>query len=93
MGLNLSNRQIAQELDLSVSDVQVMTERLRSGLVAKIPPVTLDGEVEVDELYVVAGHKGNPAAVAKKAGSDGAAGSKAPPAGAHWRKKNHQSSA
>jgi DNA-binding NarL/FixJ family response regulator len=26
MGLNLSNRQIAQELDLSVSDVQVMTQ-------------------------------------------------------------------
>ena len=66
MGLNLSNRQIARELDLSVSDVQVMTEQLRSGLVAKIPSVTLDGEVEVDEVYIVAGHKGNPAAVAKK---------------------------
>jgi transposase-like protein len=66
MGLNLSNRQIARELDLSVSAVQVMTEQLRSGLVAKIPSVTLDGEVEVDEVYIVAGHKGNPAAVAKK---------------------------
>ena len=64
MGLNLSNRQIARELDLSVSAVQVMTEQLRSGLVAKIPSVT--GEVEVDEVYIVAGHKGNPAAVAKK---------------------------
>jgi transposase-like protein len=64
MGLNLSNRQIARELDLSV--VQVMTEQVRSGLVAKIPSVTLDGEVEVDEVYIVAGHKGNPAAVAKK---------------------------
>lgn len=35
MGLNLSNRQIAQELALSVSDVQVMTEQLREGIVAK----------------------------------------------------------
>src|SRR4051812_37588227 len=32
MGLNLSNRQIAQELDLGVSDVQAMTEVLRRGL-------------------------------------------------------------
>ena len=64
MGLNLSNRQIAQELDLSVSDVQVMTEQLRAGLTAKIPPVTLAGEVEIDEVYVVAGHKGHPGAVA-----------------------------
>ena len=68
MGLNLSNRQIAQELDLSGSDVQVMTEHLRSGLVAKTPTVTLDGEVEIDEVYVVAGHKGNSAVVAQKAG-------------------------
>ena len=72
MGLNLSNRQIAQELDLSVSDVQVMTEQLRSGLVTKMPAVKLEGTVEADEVYVVAGHKGNPAAVAKKTGLDGA---------------------
>jgi hypothetical protein len=91
MGLNLSNRQIAQELDLSVSDVKVMTEQLRSGLVAKIPPVTLDGEVEVDEVYVVARHKGNPAAVAKKAASDGAAGSRELLAGAPWRRTSHRS--
>ena len=66
MGLNLSNRQIAQELDLSQPDVQLMTERLRAGLVARMPPVRLEGEVEIDEVYVVAGHKGNPAAVAKR---------------------------
>src|SRR3954453_24055491 len=36
MGLNLSNRQIAQELGLDGSDVQAMTEQLRRGLVAKI---------------------------------------------------------
>ena len=57
MGLNLSNRQIAQELGLSQPDVQLMTEQLRTGLVARIPPVRLGGEVEIDEVYVVAGHR------------------------------------
>jgi len=74
MGLNLSNRQIALELGLDGSDVQAMTEQLRRGLVAKAPEVTLKGEVEpdarassgIDEVYVVAGHKGQPAAVAKR---------------------------
>ena len=66
MGLNLSNRQIARELDLATSDVQAMTEALRQGLTARTPAVVLDGEVEVDEVYVVAGHKGQPAAVAKR---------------------------
>jgi transposase-like protein len=66
MGLNLSNRQIAQELDLGVSDAQAMTEALRHGLAARLPPARLEGEVEIDEVYVVAGHKGNPAAVAKR---------------------------
>src|SRR4051794_21753076 len=68
MGLNLSNRQTAAELDLSTSDVQLMTEQLRNGLVATVPEVSLSGEVEVDEVYVVAGHKGQPAAVAKRGG-------------------------
>jgi transposase-like protein len=74
MGLNLSNRQIAQELGLGTSDVQAMAERLRSGLVANAPTVRLAGEVEIDEVYVVAGHKGQPAAVARAGASDGAAG-------------------
>jgi transposase-like protein len=68
MGLNLSNRQIAQELDLAETDVQAMTEALRQGLTAKLPPVVLRGEVEIDEAYIVAGHKGQPAAVAKRGG-------------------------
>jgi transposase-like protein len=74
MGLNLSNRQIAQELDLGISDVQAMTEQLRQGLAARMPAMQLGGEVEIDEVYVAAGHKGNPAVVAKKAapGGDGA---------------------
>ena len=66
MGLNLSNRQIARELDVGVSDAQAMTEALRQGLTARTPGVVLDGEVEIDEVYVVAGHKGNPAAVVKR---------------------------
>jgi hypothetical protein len=74
MGLNLSNRQIAKELDLAVPDVQAMTEQLRQGLTARIPPVILQGEVEIDEVYVVAGHKGNPAAVAKRGAVGGGAG-------------------
>ncbi len=67
MGLNLSNQQIAQELDLNKDDVQKMTRQLREGVVAKKPTATLSGEVECDEVYVVAGHKGHPAAVKKKA--------------------------
>ena len=70
MGVNLSNRQIARELDLCESDVQAMTEVLRHGIVAKTPEVVLSGDVEFDELYVVAGHKGNPEAVRAK-GRDG----------------------
>jgi len=73
MGLNLSNRQIAQELDLGTSDVQAMTGELRQGLTARTPAVILDGEIEIDEVYVTAGHKGNPAAVAKR-GDQGDAG-------------------
>jgi transposase-like protein len=70
MGLNLSNRQIAQELDLNEGDVQTMTSQLRQGLVERQPEVRLEGEVEADEVYVVAGHKGNPAAVQKKVARD-----------------------
>src|SRR4051794_3166912 len=71
MGLNLSNRQIALELKLSPSDAQAMTEQLRRGLVARIPEARLAGEVEIDEVYVVAGHKGQPAAVAKRGARGG----------------------
>ena len=38
MGLNLSNAQIAQELDLNKDDVQAMAECLRNGLVKKKTP-------------------------------------------------------
>jgi hypothetical protein len=66
MGLNLSNRQIAQELDLDEDDVQAMTSQLRQGIVDSKPEVQLSGDVECDEVYVSAGHKGNPTAVRKK---------------------------
>lgn len=91
MGLNLSNQQIARELDLNEDDVPVMATPLRDGLVAKIPEVTLDGAVEADEVYVVAGHKGHPAAVQKKAGTDGADGSRERVAVARWKRKSRRS--
>jgi len=69
MGLNLSNRQIAQELDLDESDVHQMTSRLREGIVEKTASPSLEGEVECDEVYVIAGHKGHSEAVKKKADS------------------------
>ena len=93
MGLNLSNRQIASELGLCGSDVQAMTEQLRRGLVSKAPEVALAGEVEVDEVYVLAGHKGQPAAVAKGGASGAAAGWRARRAAARWRRTSRRSSA
>jgi len=42
-----------------------MTSQLRTGIVAGKPEVILSGEVECDEVYVTAGHKGNPEAVKK----------------------------
>ena len=93
MGLNLSNRQIAQELGLSGPDAQLMTEQLRRGLAAKIPAATLQGEVEIDEVSVVAGHKGQPAAVAKGGASAGVDGWRERRAAARWRRTSRRSSA
>jgi transposase-like protein len=93
MGLNLSNRQVASELGLDGSDVQIMTEHLRRGLVAKVPAVELTGKVEIDEIYVVAGHKGQPEEVAKRGGLDGAASWQARRAVARWRRTSRPFSA
>src|SRR5947208_8644362 len=49
MGLNLSNRQIAQDLDLGVSDVQAITEALRHGVTADPPSVGVRGEVQLED--------------------------------------------
>lgn len=48
-----------------------MTMQLRSGIVSKQPQVELSGEVECDEMYLNAGHKGNREAVKKKVVQDG----------------------
>jgi hypothetical protein len=101
MGLNLFNRQIALELGLDSSDTQAMAEQLRRGLAAKTPTVELKSEVEpdarassgIDEVYVVAGHKGQPMAVAKRAGSGVGAGWRARRAAARWRRTSCPSSA
>jgi len=90
MGLNLSNQQIAQELELDPDDVHQMSSQLRQGIVARKPEVTLQGEVECDEVYVTAGHKGNPQAVKKKGEQEGAIVSKGFGAGAPLKKKNHR---
>ncbi len=66
MGLNLSTLQIAKELDIHRGDAQAMVQSLRQGVVDRRPAVALEGEVECDEVYVVAGHKGSPGAVEKK---------------------------
>ena len=71
MGLNLSGLQIARELGIDKSDARDMITTLRQGIVDRTPPETLSGEVECDEVYVVAGHKGHPEAVKKKAESAG----------------------
>ena len=44
----------------------IMTMQLREGVEQRREPTILSGEVECDEVYVVAGHKGNSAAVKKK---------------------------
>ncbi len=92
MGLNLSNLQIARELGLNEDDVHSMASSLREGLVAKAPAVKLEGVVEIDEVYVVAGHKGNPVATQKKAARDGADASRARRAAALWKRRNRPSS-
>ena len=66
MGLNLSNLQIAQELEPNKDDTQQMASQLRSGIVEKKPEVALEKEVEMDEVYLVAGFKGQPLKVAQK---------------------------
>jgi transposase-like protein len=66
MGLNLSNEQIAKELDLNGDDAQEMTSRLRQGIVERRPEVRLSGAVECDEVSVTAGHQGHPEAVRRK---------------------------
>jgi hypothetical protein len=91
MRLNLSSQQVGKELGLCGSNVQVMTKQLRRGLAARTPEVTLEGEVKIDEVYVVAGHKGQPAAAAKRAGSGAVASWQARRGAPRWRRTSRQS--
>ncbi len=93
MGLNLSNQQIADELDIDKDVVQDMTTQLRQGIALSQPAVNLSGEVECDEVYVTAGHKGNPEAVRKRGAKDGAIVSKGFGVEARLKRKNRQFSA
>lgn len=47
MGLNLSNQQIAHELELNKDDVQAMTSQLRSGVVEKKSQSALKAKLNV----------------------------------------------
>ena len=66
MGLNVSHAQIAKELDISERTIHDMCDKLRRKVFEDRPVVQLSGEVELDEVYVVAGHKGHPEAVKKR---------------------------
>nr|VFK04866.1 MAG: hypothetical protein BECKH772B_GA0070898_104991 [Candidatus Kentron sp. H]VFK08279.1 MAG: hypothetical protein BECKH772C_GA0070978_105001 [Candidatus Kentron sp. H] len=88
MGLNLSNSQIARELELNISDVQERTGQLREGVVLRKPQAELHGEVEWDEVYVLAGHKGHPESVRKKTVKVEGTVSKVLADAVRWIKKN-----
>lgn len=90
MGLNLSNQQIAQELDLDKDVVHDMTTQLRQGIALSKPEVQLSGDVECDEVYVTAGHKGNPKAVRKKGAHVDATDSKGFGVEVRLKRKNHR---
>jgi hypothetical protein len=70
-----------------------MTTQLRQGMVTKAPSPTLSGEVECDEVYIVAGHKGQPDEVAKKGVWADDGDSKAHGDAAHSKAKSRPSSA
>ncbi len=72
MGLNLSNRQIAQELDLNLSDAQQMTHQLRQGVVVRKPQVRLGEEVACDEVLCDSRAQGTSGGCKKKALKAGA---------------------
>ncbi|CAM3869943.1 hypothetical protein DESA109040_22660 [Deinococcus saxicola] len=70
MGPNLSNRQVAHERGLNEDDVQHITRTLRQGVVDVSTTPTLAGTIEIDEVYPVAGHKGQSDLVKKNHGLD-----------------------
>lgn len=68
-----------------------MTMQLRQGIVGNKPEVQLSGEVECDEVYVTAGHKGQPAEVKKRGAKGGDTASKGFEVAARSNQKNRQS--
>jgi len=93
MGLNLSNAQIAQELDLHQDDTPHMTTQLRQGILSKQLSRPLSGEVECDEVDIVAGHQGQPEEVAKKGAPVDDSDSREPEEVARSKARNRRSSA
>jgi transposase-like protein len=91
-GRNLSNEQIAQELGLDPDDARVLASQLREGILERKPEVRLSGELEGDEVYVVAGAKGHPEAVRKKGNPGVAGGGRGRRAGARWPRRSRRSS-
>ncbi len=91
MGLNISNHQIAQELSLNKDDVHQMTTQLREGIASNSEETFLEGEVECDEVYIVAGHKGNPESIKKKVDLVEEIALKVLGVEVPWKKKNPQS--
>jgi len=65
IGLNLSNHQIAQELDLNGCPTNDGSTAY--GNCGEKPKVRLTGEVEC-EMYLIAGHKAQPEVVKSKRG-------------------------
>ena len=78
---------------LNEDDAQKMASRLREGLKAKVIEEPLEGVAGMDEVHVVTGHKGNPAAVQKKVALDDGEGSGARGGAGHWKRKSRRSSA
>jgi hypothetical protein len=74
MGLNLSNKQIAKEMDMSVAEVQEMTSQLREGGAERGCQAILRDEVECDEVYIAPGHKDNRRRSSAKGEKGGATG-------------------
>ena len=66
LGLNLSNYQIAKELNLKQSTAQNIATTLRGKILENKPKVKIEDKAEIDEVYVVSGHKGNSEAVKAK---------------------------
>jgi hypothetical protein len=65
--------------------------KLRGGLVARTPAAMLEGEVEIDEVYVAAGHNGQPAAVTKRGAWRGDGAWQERRAAARWKRTSRRS--